>query len=284
MYMADFQTIIRASSLTYYTDCMRRSAARMFPADLKEYGYEIRDMPGSIAATVGTATHRALEAGIRFRKDGKAPLEAMEEAAAEILTAATEGGGLLWDKLTKTREDGITQAVRQAEAALSVLPEMKHIEIEGEFKADLEDGFILSGHVDLRGTEEKMILDLKTGTRQRSNIAQYGGYSLLARANGHEVRRLGEIFVPRVSVKRPQPAPTLTDFDIEAAERLAWATVQRIKEDLQRFRNSGGDPWVWIPNPNSMMCSKTYCPVFATSFCTCRKDDTPPTEEETTHD
>lgn len=259
-------TFIRASSLPHYSDCTRRSAAKMFSKELHEYGFELVQTNLSIGAAVGTATHKALETALVLKKDGKEYVQAMRDVAAESLKESISCG-IIWDDTTTNKDAGILQAVRQARVVLDFMPSMKHIEIEGEFTANLSDGFTLSGHIDLRGTEEAAIWDLKTGTRQRVNIAQYGAYSLLARSNGHAVKEIGEIYVPRVGISKPQPDPTIVKYPVSNAETIAFRTIQRIKEDITHFRETDGDPWVWLPNPNSMMCSPDYCPAFGTNFC-----------------
>ena len=57
-----------------------------------------------------------------------------------------------------------------------VAPGIKPIAVEEYLKAEIDDGFILSGHVDV--TEEFDLHDLKTGKNQRANQAQYGAYAL----------------------------------------------------------------------------------------------------------
>lgn len=245
----------------------------MFQAELETYGYVLRNTEQSIGAAVGTATHRVVELALELKAEGSPYLDLVADEAAESIEKSIEKG-VIWDDTTRKKDDAIKQAVRQGLLVLAHMPEMKSIVIEGELKADMGDYFILSGHVDIRGSEdgeEWDIWDVKTGVIRRANQGQYGAYSILARSNGHNVRSLGEIYAKRVGVNVPQPEPVIVQYPKEIAEAVAYHTSRRIKGDIITFRESGGDPWVWIPNPNSMMCSDKYCPAWGTNFCNCHK-------------
>ena len=268
-------TIIRCSSLSHYTDCPRRSAAKMFFNELsEEYGFDLMPTKTSAGAAVGTAMHKSLEAAIVLRSKGQPYAEEIKKVAeASIIESAREG--IIWDDTTFDKSAGVLQAVRQAHAILDVFPELDEIAIEGEFTADLGDDFVLSGHIDIRGREgqKHTIQDFKSGTVKRVNIPQYGGYSLLVRTAGQKVDLLREIYVKRVGKTKAQPAPIVQDYDPAMAENFAYAIIKKIKSDLQAFRKTGS-PWVWLPNPNSMMCSPHYCPAYGTKFCKCKTKET----------
>ena len=268
-------TIIRCSSLSHYTDCPRRSAAKMFFNELsEEYGFDLTPTKTSAGAAVGTAMHKSLEAAIVLRAKGQPYAEEIKKVAeASIIESAREG--IIWDDTTFDKSAGVLQAVRQAHAILDVFPELDEIAIEGEFTADLGDDFVLSGHIDIRGREgqKHTIQDFKSGTVKRVNIPQYGGYSLLVRTAGQKVDLLREIYVKRVGKTKAQPSPIVQDYDPVMAENFAYAIIKKIKSDLQAFRKSGS-PWVWLPNPNSMMCSPHYCPAYGTKFCKCKTKET----------
>ena len=207
-------TIIRCSSLSHYTDCPRRSAAKMFFNELsEEYGFDLTPTKTSAGAAVGTAMHKSLEAAIVLRAKGQPYAEEIKKVAeASIIESAREG--------------------------------QKHT-----------------------------IQDFKSGTVKRVNIPQYGGYSLLVRTAGQKVDLLREIYVKRVGKTKAQPSPIVQDYDPAMAENFAYAIIKKIKSDLQAFRKSGS-PWVWLPNPNSMMCSPHYCPAYGTKFCKCKTKET----------
>lgn len=267
-------TIIRCSSLSHYTDCPRRAAAKMFFDEIsKEYGFDLTPVNTSAGAAVGTAMHKALEAALVLRAKGESYAEEMKRIAdASMLETSREG--IVWDDTTFDKSIGAMQAVRQAHSILDVFPDLDEIAIEGEFTADLGDDFILSGHIDIRGREGKVhtIQDFKSGTVKRVNIPQYGGYSLLVRTSGQKVDLLREIYAKRVGKTKPQPAPVIQEYEPAMTENFAYAIIRRIKADLMEFRRTG-KPWVWLPNPNSMMCSQHYCPAYGTKFCKCRKKE-----------
>lgn len=267
-------TIIRCSSLSHYTDCPRRAAAKMFFKELsQEFGFDLMPTFTSAGAAVGTAMHKALEAALVLRAKGEPYAEEMKKVAeASMLETSREG--VIWDDTTFDKSIGVIQAVRQAHSILDVFPDLDEIAIEGEFIADLGDDFILSGHIDVRGREKDVhsIRDFKSGVVKRINIPQYGGYSLLARTAGLKVDVLQEIYAKRVGKTKPQPDPIIHEYDPAMAENFAYAIIRRIKSDLMEFRRTG-KPWVWLPNPNSMMCSQHYCPAYGTKFCKLRKKE-----------
>ncbi len=267
-------TIIRCSSLSHYTDCTRRAAAKLFFKEISEkYGFELTPTYTSAGAAVGTAMHNALEKAIVLRSQGLSYDDEMKKTAETSMIESTKSG-IIWDDTTFDKSTGAMQAVRQAHSILDIFPDLEEVSIEGEFIADLGDDFVLSGHIDIRGKDGDVhtIQDFKSGTVKRVNIPQYGGYSLLVRTAGYQVDSLREIYAQRVGKTRPQPAPLVREYDPAMAENFAWAIIKKIKEDLIAFRKTGS-PWAWLPNPNSMMCSPHYCPAYGTKFCQCKKKE-----------
>ncbi|MDR2337712.1 MAG: hypothetical protein LBE20_03570 [Deltaproteobacteria bacterium] len=260
-------TIIRASSLPHYTDCTRRAAAKMFFKELAQYGFKINKLQISIGAAVGTATHKSLETALLLIKDGCDYIQPMRETAAESIEQSI-AYGVIWDDTTRKKDDAINQAVRMAHAVLGAISFLTAVKIEEEYTADFGDNFIISGHIDIRSEGE--IWDLKTGTVHRANQAQYGCYSLLCRSNGIGINKIGEIYIKRVGIIKPQPEPIIVEYSVKEAELIAYQIIQKIKSDLQKFRQNG-DIWAWLPNPNSMMCTPDYCPAWGTDFCKSHK-------------
>lgn len=268
-------TTIRCSGMPQYSDCGRRSAARGWPAIVKGAGFDLRETLPSIGAIIGTATHGILGMGLKARmEERETPLADMRDAAADTITTEM-APGVVWDDTTNNKDKAIQQAMKQARVVLDTMPDLRPVAMEEYASADLGDGYQLAGTLDLRSDLDggAGIDDLKTGTVHRANAAQYGGYSLLNRAQGRETVRLREIFVKRVGVTKPQPAPVIVEYPVAQAETIAWHTAQRTKKELTAFQSSG-NPWVWLPNPNSMMCGRDYCPAFGTAFCTSHKQET----------
>jgi hypothetical protein len=258
--------VIRASSTPSFLDCERRTAARAWPHLIKDAGFEAREILPPVGAPIGTATH----AGASFTLTEK--LESGElgnhtEAIERGLQSFDEeaANGVTWDDTTAERNTAHQQIIRQISAyRANVAPRVAPVAVEKRLNADLGDGIIVSGQADL--FTEGEVRDLKTGVRQRNNMAQYGTYALLARQHGHPVARVYEDFVKRVSPAKPQPEPISTESPAADAMPLAWAVLQRMKAALIAFRVSG-DPMAFLPNPNSMLCSAKYCPAFGTNFC-----------------
>lgn len=264
------ETIIRCSSLPHYSDCPRKSAAKLFKDELEDAGFKMTKLPTSVGAAVGTATHVGVEIALTLKQSGQTSFDAeLKEMIDRSLCESIEHG-ILWDKTTPSKDVALKQALRQAKSVINAYPELSGIAIEEEYRADLGDDFVLSGHIDIRKGDT--ILDIKTGASRRANQAQYGGYSLLCRSNSVEIKKLGEIYVPRLALSRPQPEPMFVEYDVAAAENLAWDIIKTIKTDMMNFRVKKSER-VWLANPNSMMCSANYCPAYKTKFCNCQKGD-----------
>jgi hypothetical protein len=110
------------------------------------------------------------------------------------------------------------------------------------------------------------IRDTKAGALHRPYAPQLGAYSLLRRSNGGVVRGLYIDWIEREVKTNPQPPVMSEQYNIDTCERAAWATIQRIKSDYLKFQETA-DPWSFVANPMSLMCSERYCPAHGTKFC-----------------
>lgn len=262
-------TIIRASSLPSYADCPRRTAARVFRSDVLAAGYSLAERPPGIGAAVGTATHAGAAAALKHKvNEGVlAPDRDSEELAMVALRDATTDGVTL-DDVSPTMLIAERQVLRQlrtwrAQVAPQIVPTHVEVRINAEF-----GDVTVSGQPDV--AVNGAIHDLKTGRVQRANGAQYGTYSLLWRAHGHDVSALIEDYVERAPLKREQPPAISTEIDVAEAETAATAIIKRMTADLDAFRCTG-DPWSFVANPASMLCGEKWCPAWGTDFCRAHK-------------
>lgn len=260
---------IRTSSLPAHADCARRSIARTFPGLVREAGYEdLRQLLPSAGSSVGTAVHTAAAELLRAKRDGTPCTrpQAVEAAVEHFRTDTVDGAE--WDDHTPTDNEALKQIQRMvASYERSVLPRVEPLVVEEYMEADAGDGFVLTGHVDLI-TVDGVIRDLKTGNVLRPYQAQLGGYSLLARSNGHlqRTRGVGVDYIERARVSRPQPDAIAEDFAVETCERAAVAALQHMKRDLRDLQETG-DCWSIPANPLTLMCGRAWCPAHGTSFC-----------------
>ena len=269
--------IIRASSLPGYGDCSRRWAANHLREELEAAGYMLKGKPpGSIGGKVGTATHtgaahtmlEVLESGALSNK-----VEA-EQAALDELKEQMQDA-VLYDEATKNANEAQRQVVRMVKVFREQLaPTMQPSAVERRLKADVGDGFILSGQSDLQLVSPDGIDDLKTGARMSTHYAQIGSYSILVRAQwpDMDIKRLRVDFIPRVSMKRDQPDAVFEDYDRATAENAAASTINRIKQDVEEFRtrylkDTAPPAHAFLANPGSMLCSPKFCPAHGTNFC-----------------
>jgi hypothetical protein len=257
---------IRMSMLPGWSDCARMAAAKQWPELVESKGFVLRNLLVSVGAAVGTGFH----AGAAFILKKQQETGALDDARTAFDEELSKYGGVQWDQTTPDR----TVAYDTIGRMLKVwLPEVKHIEpldVEVYMEANLGDGFVGTGHKDLRANiwdRKNVLLDHKTGNTPPSPQAQLGGYSLLAKYNGKSVDAVAMNYIKRVGRNQPQPSPITEFFDMNEAERAAWAVMQQIKRDVKAFKETG-DPTVFNANPRTMLCSEKYCPAFGTSFCT----------------
>jgi hypothetical protein len=271
--------IIRSSSLSGYTDCPRRTAARSFKAVVEAMGYTLRQPPSSGVASVGTGVHSACAHALATRLDGRedlAPLrDCIDAGIAEMERDLAEVGPVEWSADTRTIGDAHAQVRRMSEAyyrgpAQTIQP--RHL--ERRLEVTVTDGVVLSGQSDVVAAVEDGIRDTKTAARAGAHGPQVGSYALLERSHGTTIAKATIDWIPRVSLKKPQPPVVSTELDVAACESAAWAIVHRIAFDFCNFvdgnealRLVAGDPWAFPANPSSKMCSDRWCPAHSTQFC-----------------
>lgn len=263
---------IRASSLPTYSDCARRGVARQFPQLLEQLGHtEMRGNLPSAGGAVGNGLHIGAARLLEAKRDGTecSEADAVEQGIEAMDAEAAEGAE--WDDHTPDANTGHKQIQRMIRAFIrGPLQRLDPLHIELYMEADAGDGVILTGHVDLITTDH-VIRDLKNGNVQRPFQAQLGAYSLLARSNPdmtgiNYTAGLGVEYLYRARLNAPQPDAVPHDFDVPLCERAALASVRQIKRDVRALEASG-DCWDVPANPNSMMCTRAYCPAWGTSFC-----------------
>lgn len=274
-------TTIRVSSLAGYTDCPRRSAARIFWREITDAGFRLRKLPTSIGAIIGTAVH-AGAAHVLGEKavTGRLPYRTRAiEFSREALAEGTKSGEVQFDAPsgpTQNLRDAVDQTTRMTGVYCDVTaPTINPVIVEERFEADVGNGIVLSGQPDLICREPNRVRDIKTGQRMPASFApQLGGYSLLARSHGYPIESAAIDYVKRVSPSKPQPAPVTTEAAIAHAETAATNIIRQIKSDIRTFRSGDpvlrilpGDPWSFMANPSSMLCSAKWCPAFDTEFC-----------------
>lgn len=269
--------IIRCSALTQYPDCPRRGAARLFWSEIGAAGFRLRSPARSIAAAVGRAVHKAAEVTLKEKAvSGRLPPSTVAaDCAAESVIAQVKEG-VDFDQATRNQTEAEVQSVMMARAYHRVIaPMVEPIIVEERLEAELGPSLVLSGQPDLVCREPNKIRDVKTSVRPRGTHApQIGGYSLLARSNGLEIEEAAVDLIQRVAIGKPQPDLVSKAVIVAQAETAASNIIRTIERDLQTFRDGDherrimpGDPWAFLANPQSMLCSPKYCPAFGTEFC-----------------
>lgn len=252
---------------------MRLFAARQahqLGINASEWGLRLR--PQHVGAAVGSATHRGAEHIMtEFQRTGELGGEervrAGREAALDRLSEDLGAGEMTYDSTT-TGPNGATEAVGKLIPAYhaSIDPAVPPFLVEAGLSMTIADTIVVTGHVDLWFIDETLE-DLKTGRRYPAASSQYGCYSLLARANGHNVKpTFRQRYLPRVAAGKPQPAPVITDLPQGALERQALATAKAVKRSVEEFQRTG-DPDSFLANPQTWLCSNRFCPAFGSKWC-----------------
>ncbi len=271
--------VARPSSLPGWSDCARRTAARLFRPMIEAAGFELRSLEHHVGASVGTGVHKAAAVSLQAKLD-TGELGSEDDAVAAGIAEFNEQSvqGIIWDDTTHTKNVGQQQVARMAKTyRTKVAPKINPVAVEERLKARVSERMIISGTKDVLAREPDAIRDLKTGKIQRANAAQYGAYSLLQRSHGTApVKRLVEDFIRRSSLKTPQPEPTALEYDVGAAEQEAREILRDIERSLAEFerRLAVGDlppEGSFMANPTSMLCSDRYCPAWGTNFCRAHK-------------
>jgi PD-(D/E)XK nuclease superfamily len=277
----EVKTTIRVSSLAGYTDCPRRSAARIFWREITAAGFRLRKLPTSIGAIIGTAVH-AGAAHVLGEKaaTGRLPYRTRAiDCSREALANGVNSGEVQFDAPngpTQTFRDAVDQTTRMAGVYHdTIAPTINPIIVEERFEADVGGGVVLSGQPDLICREPGRIRDLKTGQRMPASFApQLGAYSLVVRSHGYPIESAAIDYVKRVRPSKPQPAPVTVEAAIAHAETAAANILRMITTDINTFRNGDpyrrilpGDVWSFAANPSSVLCSAKWCPAHSTEFC-----------------
>lgn len=269
-------TVIRASSLTGYSDCARRSAARIFRREVEAAGFQLRELPSGIGAAVGTAVHKGASAMLAQKvENGELPpADVVTDCALEVLREQI-APGVMYDRETPEVGTARRQVQRMtASYRAEIAPQVKPILVEERLEAEVTPLLVLSGQADAIVREPDAVDDLKTGKKLGNHAPQIGSYSLIARSNGLAISRAKITWVPRVPLTKAQPPAQRIAYDLAQAETAAVSVLRHVAADLKTFLDGNpaqrilpGDPWAFIANPSSMLCGSKYCPAWGTAFC-----------------
>jgi hypothetical protein len=272
------KTVVRASTLSEWPDCSRRVAAKVFANDIAAAGYTLRETISGVAAAIGTAVHRgaAVILGEKVAL-GRMPPAGLGLDAARDQLRELANEGIIYDTMSQRLPDAEKATLRMVVTYRDDLaPWIDPIAVEQRLEAEAETDLILSGQSDVIAREPKAIRDLKTGKAMvpGNHRPQIGSYSLLARAHGIDIERARIDYIRRVSATMDQPPPHTEVYDIDEIETAATHVLLSMARDIKSFREGDanrhiqpGDPWAFLANPNSRLCSPDYCRAFGTAFC-----------------
>lgn len=273
--MTEQKTIIRPSSLSSWPDCPRRAAAGSYSKEIEAAGWSLRALPHNVAASVGTATHKATAVMLEEKmagRYGQGTVTAAEQAGVEAFDEIVREG-LTWDATSPNADTAQQQIVRMSRTyATHLVPVIQPIAVEERLDVDAGDGFILSGQSDAMAREPGRVRDTKTGTVHRVHSGQLGAYSIIQHSHGRDVRSATVDFIKRVSIRKDQPPPVVSEYGIDEIVAVALSRIARVKAEVTEFRRrleAGDSPpeFAFDTNPMSMLCSEKFCPAWGTNWC-----------------
>jgi hypothetical protein len=244
-------------------------------------GYDLaRAQPSGAGALVGSGVHAGNAYTLEQKRAG------IDSAANDAVQAGIEGlrqriqaEGAAWDETTPSLNTAEQQVARMIKTYLiHVAPQIRPLEVEERLEAIMSPTWILSGQVDALAlaatkTDSQVLRDTKTGTQRRANATQYGAYLLILEAHGFQPQKAMEDFIPRVPLKKEQPAPETLEFDAAEAKRDAFETIRALMRDTEDFRARQADPngeppaHAFRANPASSLCSARWCPAWGSRWC-----------------
>jgi hypothetical protein len=258
--------VIRPSSLPQYPDCQRRTMSKLIPYQIAEWGYQINHTPLGIGAMVGTATHEAAAFMLseKMRTGEPGSQSEAEDRGIERMKTDRDGQDVNYDLTTPDTSTGQKQVVRMAKRyRADVVPNVQPAGVEQQLEFQTAAGNTVRGTLDLA---EDGPIDLKTGTVRRINIAQYGTYSMLLRANGLASHQVREDYLKRVKLKNEQPPVLAVHYNLALAENVSMTIIRDMERAYVKFMENG-DPGAFFANPNSVLCGAKFCGCFHTKFC-----------------
>lgn len=256
-------TTIRASSLTDWADCPRRTIARAHRGLVADAGFTLRPRAHSLAASIGTAVHAGFAASLGTGTDAY-------DAAETALNTALAVETVEYDQTCANKAEAERQTFRMVKLLRkTIVPHVRPVVIEKQLVAAVSDGYELSGHADV--ITERGVLDLKTTvhTTPPWAAAQLGAYGKLTDLSGllrQPVERLSAVTVRRRHSSKPMEPAMITQHDPVAVMALAKRTLDAYYWKIRDFMRDE-DPEVFPPNGNSILCSARWCPAWGTDFC-----------------
>lgn len=260
---------VRASSLSSWFDCPRRWAARQMGPLLKDLGYDVRSLPSSIGAVVGSGTHAAVAHDLEHKMEhGRlADWSEVEGRGETELLERMQQEGVAWDEVTPSLSDAQMTVRRLARQYRRDVGEtVKPVAVERRIKAKHHTGIILSGQQDVVVSDPSTLRDLKTGKNRSANWSQYGSYTLLLRSHAMAVLKIIEDYLQRVALSKDQPPVRHVIYDLAACEAQTERTLKSIATTMAEF-DRRQDLDVFTPNPSSYLCSDKFCPLHGTDSC-----------------
>jgi hypothetical protein len=253
------------------------NAAKSYEWLVRAKGFELRPRTSgmkNIGNVSGTAGHKAFT---RFFENRRSSGEIDETL---LYTTANENlaeniDGVEWDKTTP-ESAGISgaqfQLKRMLDAYLPTAMTIKPKHLELELITPLDTDFEFKGEMDIV-EEDGTIRDMKFGKNVYPYEAQLGGYYLLLEKNGYEPNgRLIVDHTPRTAKTKPQKPTEVIEYNKDTAVVAADRTAEEIMRQITKFKETG-DPWSFPANPNTFLCSKTWCPAHSTPFCDMGRPD-----------
>jgi hypothetical protein len=245
-------------------------AAKVFNDEITAAGFKVEKRKPHIGGATGTAVHAAIAAMLTVKRDTLQVVTDIDKVLVKPLEEFSEAmkEGAEFDATTKTIDQAMLHIKQQTRVfAAKVLPRIHPKLIEYKVSAPITAGYELVGTLD-SFDNANFVHDAKTGTRDKNHIYQIGGYILGLENEGERVQGAQVDWLKRTN----KPAdPVHETYPVRGAKEAAFAMSHRIVQDHKLFMETGNE-WAFTANPNTVLCSKKYCPAHGTNFCALGRD------------
>lgn len=255
---------IHVSYLPYYNDCPRRSIVKIVPEMAETYNIKMRELPGRIAMSYGTAYHKSSEVLLKQKMSGERHRLSDALDAGVCSLQKNVSNGVEYDRVTKDCNVAEQQLIRcvktfEKQTFTKIIPINCETRRKSILKTRLNDVTVLTGMTDAE--EDGVVWDWKTGLRTPKAQSQMGGYSLLRRSHQQDTSRVVIAHNPRVVLSKPPADISEIEYHLPVCENLAKITIRRIIGDIETLKKYGSVDMI-IPNPASSLCGEKYCPLY----------------------
>lgn len=265
----DDEIEIRASQLSNCFDCPRRAATRIIPGLIEEKGFKTNKILSGASSFVGSAGHKCNDFVLK-EKQKTGELGSLKRGVDYAISEFEEGikEGVEWDEVNPDKNQAERKIIEVSrvyydKVAPYISPASEN-GLEMTLRVEIQEGYVLKGTLDVYdGNEGRLrVRDTKFGSQKPLAGPQLGAYNLLLKMNGYQVN--SSPLIDWIPQKKPEYS--IIPYRVAKIELHSKFVINRIISDIEKFKKTG-NPWAFMPNPCSSLCSERFCPAYGADFC-----------------